>query len=200
MSGLFAMTSPTSGPGFGMNIVGKGDHFKQVEDIKKNISNLSQKHLKKLDYYKKLQLFNKNLTRRYVDNLQVMLDVTKILNLYMGTFEEIRKAIVDSDRAMDSNMMTPEDLAYLTEITSDNMSRLSSTLILEVDKLQKLLQNNSGFDKERQRLNELTSGIKTIPGDARIVKEHLEKKNSSSFGFTGGSKKKIATKVKAKKP
>ncbi len=131
----------------------------QIEGIKDAMKKNTLKYREMLEKYKDIQDINKQLTGKYVKNLEIILDVSKILNLYMETFDAIREEITKS-----SDMMSPisvTDLSYIEHITSNSVKSLSNTLLTEINKLESLLDKSKGFSKETEHLRNLRTSLLT---------------------------------------
>lgn len=131
----------------------------QITEIQQSMRKNTEKYKQILEKYKSIQDMNKQLTSRYVKNLEIILDVSKILNMYMETFDTIREEI-----SKNSDMLSPlsvEDLSYIENATSNSVKSLSNTLLTEINKLEGLLEKNKGFSKESEHLRALKLSLAT---------------------------------------
>lgn len=128
-----------------------------LENIKVNMKNNTEKYKEISEKYKQLQDINKQLTGKYVKNLEIILDVTKILNMYMETFDTIREELTKSSEIF--SPLSVNDLSYIEHITSNSVKELTSTLLSEINKLESLLGKSKGFSKETEHLRSLRDSL-----------------------------------------
>jgi hypothetical protein len=149
-SGLVSQSSKESESGFGYNI-DKKNTVTDMHNMQKKMEKTTTKYIGELDKYKEIAKFNKQLTKSYIANLDIIVDVSKVLNMYMETIEVIRTQIERAEQAL-GKPLDAQDLAYLAEITKENISKLSQNFLTETTKLQGLFAKNPDYRNEQAKV------------------------------------------------
>lgn len=162
MSWLFGPAArPADSTTFGYNIE-KKDTVAQMHGIKDRMKTTTNKYIGELDKYKEVARFNKQLSKSYIANLDVMVDVSKILNMYVETIEFIKKQIERAEQAL-GKPLDANDLAYLSQLTKENINTLYTKFFEETNKLSQLFANNPEFRPELERVQKAQTEMRGTP-------------------------------------
>lgn len=131
----------------------------EMREVGKKLEKTTTKYIGELDKYKEIQKFNKQLTKGYIANLDIMVDVSKLLNMYMETFEVIRTQVDRAEKAL-GKPLDADELSYLAVITKENIQNLAKSFLSESGKLQNLFSRNPEYQNEAQHLASAQNGIK----------------------------------------
>lgn len=143
---------------FGYNLE-KKNTVTEIREVGKKLEKTTTKYIGELDKYKEIQKFNKQLTKGYIANLDIMVDVSKLLNMYLETFELIRTQVDRAEKAL-GKPLDAEELSYLAVITKENIQNLAKSFLSESGKLQSLFSRNPEYQNEAQHLATAQTGIK----------------------------------------
>ena len=143
---------------FGYNLE-KKNTVTEIREVGKKLEKTTTKYIGELDKYKEIQKFNKQLTKGYIANLDIMVDVSKLLNMYLETFELIRTQVDRAEKAL-GKPLDAEELSYLAVITKENIQNLAKSFFAESGKLQTLFSRNPEYQNEAQHLATAQTGIK----------------------------------------
>jgi hypothetical protein len=143
---------------FGYNLE-KKNTVTEIREVGKKLEKTTTKYIGELDKYKEIQKFNKQLTKGYIANLDIMVDVSKLLNMYLETFELIRTQVDRAEKAL-GKPLDAEELSYLAVITKENIQNLAKSFLSESGKLQGLFSRNPEYQNEAQHLAAAQNGIK----------------------------------------
>ena len=99
------------------------------------------------------------MTKGYIANLDIMVDVSKLLNMYLETFELIRTQVDRAEKAL-GKPLDAEELSYLAVITKENIQNLAKSFLAESSKLQNLFSKNPEYQNEAQHLAADQNGVK----------------------------------------
>ena len=143
---------------FGYNLE-KKNTVTEIREVGKKLERTTTKYIGELDKYKEIQKFNKQLTKGYIANLDIMVDVSKLLNMYLETFELIRTQVDRAEKAL-GKPLDAEELSYLAVITKENIQNLAKSFFAESGKLQTLFSRNPEYQNEAQHLATAQNGIK----------------------------------------
>jgi hypothetical protein len=205
--GIGRTADPSSTLGY---TIDKKDTTAQMQNLKANFSRTTNKYINEYDKYKEIAKFNKQLSKSYLANLEVMVDVSKMLNMYIETIEYIKEQVKRAEAAL-GKPLDASDLTELSRLTKENINVLSNQFIEETIKLENLFGKNPEYRNEYDRVVRAREEIKPTP---TLASETVERVNniiskegtitgpipgpSTSSGITGGSKNKKAPPKKQK--
>jgi hypothetical protein len=175
-SGIMGQQPKKEETTFGYNI-DKKNTVSEMHNMKTKMVKTTSNYIGELSKYKEIAKFNKQLSKSYIANLDIIVDVSKVLNMYMETFEVVRSQIERAEQAL-GKKLDAEDLGYLSEITKENIAALSKNFMTETEKLRLLFGKNPEYSRET----------------AKLVNSQTEFKNSiAQWGETYGKEKAILT-------
>jgi len=191
--------STTATPALGVNI-GKNDKNinQEIEQVTKQIQRTNKKYTDEIDKYKEIAKFNQKLTQSYVQNLQVIVDVSKLLEQYANVFYVLREETqkLEKTLGMDFNI---QEFQYLENMTKDKMQELNAQFFKETEGIKKLYEQFGKPDEVRNisnaqnlmatslassketfdKLQEMDKLSKMHVGGTKAKKNHLRKSNKS---------------------
>lgn len=209
MSFLGFGRSPDPSSTFGYSIE-KKDTAATMNNVKSRMAVNTTKYIGELNKYKEVAEFNKKISKSYVANLSVMVDVSKMLNMYVETIDFIKMQIKRAEEAL-GRPLDVGDLEHLNMLTRENISVLYNQFIGETSKLEKLFGENPEYRAEAARLMAAKNEIMPLEeGSGRVFARVEGEKaavaasiagteaavgsSSRAPGTFGGSKKKAASK------
>lgn len=167
--------SPDPSSTFGYSI-DKKDTVASINNVKSRMAVNTTKYIGELNKYREIAEFNKKISKSYVANLSVMVDVSKMLNMYVETIEFIKTQIKRAEEAL-GRPLEVGDLEHLTMLTRENISVLYNQFIGETNTLKKLFGDNPEYAAETARLLKAQSEIAPLSeGSDRIFKKVEEEK------------------------
>lgn len=214
MSFLGFGKSPDPSSSFGYNIE-KTDSAATMNNVKSRMAVNTTKYIGELNKYREVAEFNKKISKSYVANLTVMVDVSKMLNMYVETIEFIKSQIKRAEDAL-GRPLDVGDLDHLTMLTKNNISVLYNQFIGETDKLKRLFKDNPEYRAQTESINRAQSEIAPlsegadsifmrVEGEKAAVASRIASNVASAGpvarppGTFGGSKKKTTTVAATKK-
>lgn len=110
---------------------------RQVDDLVKEIKTSYSSYSSEIGKAKKIKDFNKTLVTNFRKNLQVMVDVTKLLTSYVQLFDVLKSELVKINTLVgkDANL---DDISYLEQITQKQISTLQSEFMKQTETLESL--------------------------------------------------------------
>jgi len=194
--GIFQSSSQTQPtPSLGVNLGAKNAVGAELEDVTKTIKNTSRKYTTEITKYKEIAAFNKKLSESYVQNLQAMVDVSRLLEQYAHVFYVLREEIEKMEKALGIELNV-KDFQYLENMTKDHMLDLTNKFNKESDDLKKLFEKYGKKDEynhvdNAQKLMNLSV---TNAGDTYKKLVEIERQNQAAQQQDGGlSKKDLST-------
>lgn len=164
LSSYFTSAKPTS---FGVNVRSVNGLPTDLETMKGSIQKTNKQYRDEITKYKEIAKFNQKISDSYIKNLEVMVDISKVLNYYVEIFSVLRDELEKSAQEMESSGLKAADIGYLEKITRQQIDQLNNNFMVEADKLQKIY---SQFGKQaeaarlgnaRQNLSDTISGAET---------------------------------------
>lgn len=201
LNSLIGQEKPkVQGATLGYNI-DKKETVAEMYNMQKKMEKTTTRYIGELDKYREIAKFNKQLSRSYIANLDIMVDVSKVLNMYMETLEVIRKQISRAEEAL-GKPLDANELAYLSQITQDQIANLSKNFFAETGKLQSLFSKSPDYRAEANKLatsqaefkNTLSSWAQTYEREKALFTSEAQKLQSQQ----GGKKKPRRPKVSKK--
>lgn len=198
--------SPDPSSTFGYRIE-KKDTAATMDNVKSRMAVNTTKYIGELNKYREIADFNKKISKSYVANLSVMVDVSKMLNMYVETIDFIKRQIQRAEEAL-GRPLDVGDLEHLSMLTKENISTLYKQFVGETDRLKRLFGDNPEYGAETARLVAAQTEIQPIAEGSNRVFAKVEGEKAavaSSIAATtaelsrpastyGGSKKKVSSK------
>lgn len=155
----------------------KAELSKMQGAIKKT-SRTYQDDIKK---YKEIAKFNQHLTKSYVANLKVIVDVSELLNSYSGVFTSMKEEFSKMDSAV-GRPLEVSDFEYLENLTRSKMDDLNTEFSKQTDGLKKLYTQYGRADELNRMLVAEGDIQRTIDGatEAMQVLKQTTPSNSST--------------------
>lgn len=190
LSGIFNNKTPTASPAFGYTFGADTGIAKTVEEVQTKMRSNNKQIKDKLTQYQQINKFSKQLSDAYIGNLEVMVDISQVLNYYAAVFQTLNHELTKN---MDefSSILKPEDLTYLQKLTRTQLDKLNNSFFSESDKLKKLYQN-FGKQEEINRVERAETQIRSTSSSAEAT---LAAINSPST-FSGGKRRRIIPRFK----
>lgn len=168
----------------------------ELDKMQGAIKKTSRTYQEDIKKYKEIAKFNQHLTKSYVANLKVIIDVSQLLNSYSGVFNSLKDEFAKMETAA-GRPLELSDFEYLENLTRSKMEDLNTEFTKQSDGLRKLY-TQYGRAEELNRILLAEGDVKRTVTDAtetlRVLKESPSS-NSDSTRFTGGKSRKISTKA-----
>lgn len=168
----------SSSSGFGLlNYSGNANVLKQLESVQEKLQrskNLSTEYSAK---YKQLVELNKNLANGYIHNLNVIIDLSRVLSEY----KETMKVVIDTLQRFDDDIfkeMESVNTEHLQVLTEESLRNIGSYFTDEVQKVRTILlslgKNDlvERIDKSHTQFSTIVNGSSSLKGGACQCKRH----------------------------
>jgi len=145
-----AAASPQQSASLGINI-GRSDPkniSQEIEQVTKQIQRTNKKYTDEITKYKEIAKFNQKLTQSYVQNLQVIVDVSKLLEQYANVFYVLREETEKLEKSL-GMQFNIDDFRYLERLTADKMMELNKTFMKETTDLKTLYEKYGKADEAK---------------------------------------------------
>lgn len=121
----------------GVNL-GNGDGIKaEIDKMQGSIVKASRGYQNNIKKYKDIAQFNQHLTRSYVANMKVIVDVSELLNSYTGVFNSLKDEFAKMEEAM-GKQLDKSDFEYLESLTKSKMEQLQTEFNKQANGIKKL--------------------------------------------------------------
>ncbi len=121
----------------GINL-GAGEGIKaEIDKMQGSIVKASKGYQNNIKKYKEIAQFNQHLTRSYVANLKVIVDVSELLNSYTGVFNSLKDEFAKMEEAM-GRQLDKSDFEYLESLTKSKMDELNVEFNKQANGIKKL--------------------------------------------------------------
>lgn len=167
-----------------------------IDKFKSAIRTTSRKYREEMSKYKEIAAFNKQLSLSYIQNLEAMVDVSRVFGYYIELFNVLKNELDENAKVLGSSAIKAEDIAYIEGLTQAKMDTLNKKFLEETAKMKKLYEN-SEYQGELNRIKNAEKSIVTISNAATNTLDNLKKINETSVRLNsavaaqGGAKKKI---------
>lgn len=109
----------------------------QLHDLKGKVETTMSKNKSELQKYRELSKFNENLTKSYVANLKIIIDISNMLGAYNEFFDLFKTKLAEIDEEL-GMPISSDDFDYLKRLTTEQMVQLDSVFKKETSNLKKL--------------------------------------------------------------
>lgn len=189
-SALLSVGKNRDGKVIGIELGERAAFRKQVDDLVGAIKTSYNSYSTEIGKAAKIKELNKNLVTNFKKNLQVMVDVTNLLNSYVQLFEVIKTELTKLNTLVGKDSTNLEDISYLEQITQRQVESLQR----EFEKQSTILHDIYGtYDmaREKQEVTEASSQVQNIIRSATDI--------SNDYRSSGGAKTKKPRKKQPKK-
>ena len=186
---------------FGVKLGDKTAFRREVDDLVSEIKTQYSSYSKEIYKSQKIKELNKGLVMNFRKNLQVMVDVTNLLNSYVELFNVIKVELVKMNNLIGKESGGLEDIRYLEEITQRQITQLNNEFVKQSATLESLYSKYD-LPGERQRLSENKLGVSSIINSATDIVETLPsafKANDQQFRIFGGKQTRSKKAIKKQK-
>ncbi len=128
---------PKNNKTLGVNL-GSGDGIKaEIDKMQGSIVKASRGYQNNIKKYKDIAQFNQHLTRSYVANMKVIVDVSELLNSYTSVFNSLKDEFAKMEAAM-GRQLDKTDFDYLESLTKSKMEELQTEFNKQANGIKKL--------------------------------------------------------------
>lgn len=175
-----------------------------IDKFKSAIRTTSRKYREEMSKYKEIATFNKQLSLSYIQNLEAMVDVSRVFGYYIELFNVLKNELDENAKVLGSSAIKAEDIAYIEGLTQTKMDTLNKKFLEETAKMKKLYEN-SEYQGELDRIKNAEKSIVTINNFATSTLDNLKKINETSVRLNtavtaqGGAKTRVNARGNARK-
>lgn len=128
--------------------------------------------------YREMARFNKRISTSYYDNLQVVIDVSKLLQAHIEMFEEVKRSVQEMQEALGSPLDI-EEFTYLGNLTKDSLNQLSNEFYKSTEDLKSLYVQFGDQDKAT-KIARMQQQFSSTPNDVGRMIRSINQKPSAS--------------------
>lgn len=148
----------------------------QLSSMTDKIKGSNEKYRKEIEKWKKVSSLNKSLTESYLTNMNVMIDVSGLLNEYVHFLEVLNQEITKMDTQFQS--LTKDDIGHIQALTNDTIKNFTSQFMTETDKIKKLYDTiGLSNSKEKLDLEKAQTALGATMQVAKSITENAALKN-----------------------
>lgn len=146
------------------DVAGKLDKIRKV--VRKTTESNTDLNTK----LKSITEINNKLAQSYDVSLRIIVDVSKLLNQYIGFFNEIDALLVKLDSAVSDNL-TGDYIKYINRLTSENIDKMTNEFKSQLNTIVPLFDKNNIPSKNLTQYSELLDQINREAKDAVVRME-----------------------------
>jgi hypothetical protein len=167
----------------------------QLVDLKGKVEKTMNKNKTELRNYRELTKFNDHLSKSYVANLRIIVDISKLLSGYNEFFDLFKSKLAEIDQELNIPI-SGDDFESMKRLTTDQMVQLNDTFKKQTGDLKRLY---SKYGKQ-QEYNEVEQA-ELLYDKTRITgaTAYAAIKSQQPVARIGGKKKKVTKKKETKK-
>jgi hypothetical protein len=130
-----------------MGDLGDGTNMnEQLHELKGRVEKTMNKNKNELQNYRELSKFNEQLSRSYVANLKIIVDISKLLNGYNEFFDMFKSKLAEIDQEL-AIPISSDDFDYMRRLTTEQLVQLNDTFKKETGNLKRLY---SRYGRQRE--------------------------------------------------
>lgn len=154
---MTAANGTKDGRTIGLNLGSKQQFTTQVQDLVDTIKRSYSTYSGQMSKFQQTKELNQKLASSYKSNLQVMVDVSKLLASYTQLFEVLKEEMKKMGALIGQNADLT-DLSYVSQLTQSQMSQLQTALSEQAGSLQGIY-NKYGMGQEAAAVTQLVSAV-----------------------------------------
>jgi hypothetical protein len=167
----------------------------EIDKMQGSIVKTSKNYQDNIKKYKEIAKFNQHLTRSYIANMRVIVDVSELLNSYSSVFTSLKDEFGKMETAMGKSLDIG-DFEYLHNLTKNKIENLNSEFTKQAEGLKRLYAQY-GKPEELNRILVAQGDIQRVIENATqaydtiaVPSQTLPSKPSVALGLVGGKGKK----------
>lgn len=197
-SALLNSEKTKNGELIGVNLGEKKEFQHQVNELISNIQTSYKGYSSELEKAAKIKELNKNLTQNFKKNLEVMVDVTNLLNSYVNLFEVMKTELSKLNEVVGNDGETNlSDINHLESITQQQIVSLQEEFNNQTKKLQDIYKRYD-MQTEHDHITNARSQMTNIISNATDIWEKYPNESQLQGGRISHTKKRKQTKSKSK--
>jgi hypothetical protein len=165
----------------------------EINKMQGSISKTSKTYQDNLKKYKEVARFNQHLTKSYMANLKVIVDVSELLNSYAGVFDSMKNEFGKMDSALGKGLDLA-DFEYLQNLTKAKIDDLNTQFSKQADGLKRLYSQYGKPEEFNRVLLAQTELQKMIENAGETYKNLSEQQPATYQTQSGGVKAKRTVK------
>jgi hypothetical protein len=171
-------TSPLQLLGRDIGLDKSSDLKEQLEDLREQFVKTMGKQRGHMDKYRALQVLNKQLSDSYFKNLQVIVDVSRLLSGYVEFLEIVKSQT--SQIQVDMDKLSPGDFDYIKNLTTEKIYALTDEFMKSASDLKTLY---SQYDM-KDELAKVEVAEKQLEQTVRLADETFSKLSNGALQFS----------------
>ena len=181
----------------GVNL-GNGDGIKaEIDKMQGSIVKASRGYQNNIKKYKDIAQFNQHLTKSYVANMKVIVDVSELLNSYTGVFNSLKDEFAKMEEAM-GRQLDKSDFEYLESLTKSKMEQLQTEFNKQASGIKKLYAQY-GKPEELNRIllaqNDMRKALDSADTTYTNILSDIKEKETTTNSSTNVDKQSNTTKI-----
>lgn len=184
-SALLNSEKTSNGEMIGLNLGEKKEFQNQVNELINNIQTSYKGYSAELEKASKIKELNKSLTQNFKKNLQVMVDVTNLLNSYVQLFEVMKNELGKLNKVIGNDgEASLGDINHLESITQQQILSLQEEFNKQTKKLQDIYKQYD-MQSEHDHITNARTQMTNIISNATDIWEKYPTESQQQ----GGSKR-----------
>ena len=179
----------------GVDLGGKNGIKAEIEKMQGTIKKTSRTYQNDIKKYKEVAKLNEHLTKSYVANLKVIVDVSELLNSYTGVFNSMKEEFSKMETAA-GRPLELSDFNYLENLTKAKMDDLNSEFSKQAVGLRRLYAEY-GKPEELNRVLVAQGDIAKTVEEATDVYKTIKSSNSNNSSLSLTSSQNASTSTNA---
>jgi hypothetical protein len=145
----------------------------EIQNMQGSIVKTSRTYQDNIKKYKEIAKFNQQLTKSYVENMKVIVDVSELLNSYANVFSSLRDEFGKMEEAM-GKPLDFSDFQYLENLTKNKIETLNSEFQKQSEGIKKLYAEY-GKPEELNRILMAQGDVQRVIDNATDTYSTIEK-------------------------
>lgn len=160
----------------------------QLQELKGKVERTMNKNKTELKNYRELSKFNETLSKSYVANLKIIVDISNLLNGYNEFFDLFKTKLAEIDQEL-GIPISSDDFDYMKKLTADQMVSLNDVFKKETTNLKRMYARY-GKQKEYQELETAERLFDTARTTGQSAYSNLRPAQMPAGILAGGQKPK----------
>jgi hypothetical protein len=177
---MTAANGSIDGRTIGLNLGNKQRFASDVEDLVGTIKKSYASYNNQLVKFQQTKELNQRLASSYKSNLQVMVDVSKLLASYTHLFEVLQKEMKKMSELIGANTDLT-DLSYVSGLTQEQMQQLQNALTEQASSLTSIY-NKYGMSAEAAAVTKVLEDVRGVSTTASSINTQRGGRNATRCG------------------
>ena len=180
LKSLFSPNAAENKQQFGVNLTTNSKAFSgELSNVSDKFVRTNKKYRDEIAKYKKIAELNKQLTAAYKTNLNVMIDVSKLLTDYSAFFHVLKEEVIKTEGQIGT--LQASEVQHIEDLTKEKLGQVSNSFMDQSEKVKQLL-SKYGQEEQIKSINSAQESMNNVMASSGNTWKAITAPNTAAKG------------------